>query len=87
MCLGIPMRVIDVDGYAARCEARGVERTVSLFLMQGVAIGPGDYVMVHLGQVLQTMTEQEARDAWALYDQMLAAEGAQPSGLASGSTD
>lgn len=75
MCLGIPMQVIEVDGYNARCEARGVERTVSLFLMQGETIRPGDFVMVHTGQVLQTMTEQEAADAWALYDLILAEEG------------
>ncbi len=79
MCLGIPMRVVEVNGYSARCEARGEERTVSLFLMQETAIGPGDYVMVHLGQVLQTMTEREAEEAWELYDQILAAEGGPPS--------
>lgn len=77
MCLGIPMRVVEIDGFAARCEARGEERTVSLLLVQGEPIAVGDHVMVHLGQVLQTMTEDEAREAWALYDEILAAADGQ----------
>ena len=34
MCLGIPMQVVAIDGYLARCSAKGVERDVSLFLLQ-----------------------------------------------------
>jgi hydrogenase expression/formation protein HypC len=70
MCLGIPMQVVEVDGYNARCEARGVERAVSLFLMQDQAVSVGDHVMVHVGYAIQKMTEQEARSAWELYDEM-----------------
>jgi hydrogenase expression/formation protein HypC len=76
MCLGIPMRIVEVDGFSARCEAKGVERDVSLFLMQHEPVVPGDFVMVHVGYAIQKMTEQEARSAWELYDQMLAAETA-----------
>lgn len=73
MCLGIPMQVIAVDGFVARCGARGVERQVNLFLMQDQAVNPGEFVMVHLGYAIQKMSEQEARSAWELYDEMLAA--------------
>jgi hydrogenase expression/formation protein HypC len=34
MCLGVPMRIVEIDGFSARCEARGIERNVNLFLMQ-----------------------------------------------------
>ena len=34
MCLGVPMRIKEINGYTARCEARGIERTASLFLLQ-----------------------------------------------------
>lgn len=78
MCLGVPMEVVAVDGYLARCSAKGVEREVSLFLMQDDRPAVGDFVMVHVGYALQKMTSQEARSAWELYDQMLAAEAAQP---------
>ncbi len=74
MCLGIPMQIAALDGFNARCEAKGVERDVSLFLMQGEPLAVGDFVMVHVGYAIQKMGEQEARSAWELYDEMLAAE-------------
>lgn len=77
MCLGIPMEVIAVDGYLARCSAQGIERDVSLFLLQDEPIGTGDFVMVHVGYAIQKMTAQEARSAWELFDEVLAAEGAE----------
>lgn len=74
MCLGIPMQVQSVDRFIARCEAKGVERDVNLFMMQGEEVEPGDYVMVHVGYAIQKMTEAEAASAWELYDEILAAE-------------
>ncbi len=74
MCLGIPMEIVAIDGYLARCCAKGIEREVSLFLLQEESIATGDFVMVHVGYALQKMTPQEARSAWELYDEMLAAE-------------
>ncbi len=74
MCLGIPMRVVECDGFVARCEAKGIERTVSLFLLQHEAVEPGDHVMVHVGYAIQKMSEAEAMSAWDLYDEMLEAE-------------
>jgi hydrogenase expression/formation protein HypC len=70
------MRVVEVDGLNARCEAKGVERTVSLFMMQHELVEPGDMVMVHVGYALQKMTEAEARSTWELYDQILEQEDA-----------
>lgn len=74
MCLGIPMEVVEINGFDACCVARGVRRVVSLFLMQGDPVAVGDYVMVHVGYAIQKMSVQEARSAWELYDEMLAAE-------------
>lgn len=74
MCLGIPMQIVEIDGFNARCQAKGVERDVSLFLMQGENIQLGDFVMVHVGYAIQKMSQEEARSAWELYDEMLAAE-------------
>lgn len=74
MCLGIPMKVVSVDRFMARCEAKGVHRDVSLFMMQDEPVDVGEFVMVHVGYAIQKMTEQEARSAWEVYDQMLANE-------------
>lgn len=75
MCLGIPMQIVEIHGYVARCEAKGVERDVSLFLLQHESLAPGDFVVVHVGYAIQKIAEQEARTAWELYDEMFAAEG------------
>jgi len=74
MCLGIPMQIRSIDGYIASCEAKGVRRDVSLFMMQDAGLQVDDYVVVHVGYAIQKITPQEARTAWELYDQML--EGA-----------
>lgn len=71
MCLAIPMRITAIDGYTARCEAKGVFRDVSLFMMQDEPPVVGDYVMVHVGYALQKLTEAEARSTWELLDQVL----------------
>jgi hydrogenase expression/formation protein HypC len=76
MCLGVPMKIEDIDGFFARCSARGIERHVNLFLMQHEKLAPGDIVMVHVGNAIQKMTQEQALDAWALYDEMLKAEDA-----------
>lgn len=74
MCLGVPMRVVERDGFMARCDAKGIERMVSLFLLQHEDVVPGDHVMVHVGYAIQKISEDEARSAWEIYDEMLAAD-------------
>lgn len=76
MCLAVPMRILEIDGLRARCEARGIERMAGLFLVQHEDLHPGDMVMIHGGDVIQKMTAEEANAAWALYDEILAATDA-----------
>ncbi|MFP3873592.1 MAG: HypC/HybG/HupF family hydrogenase formation chaperone [Thiohalophilus sp.] len=76
MCLGIPMQIVEINGFNARCEAKGVERDISLFMLQDDAVAPGDYVMVHVGYAIQKISEQDARSSWELFDEILAAESA-----------
>ncbi len=71
MCLGIPMQIVAIDGYTAHCEAKGVRRDVSLFMLQDENPQTGDHIVVHVGYAIQIITPQEARTAWELYDQML----------------
>jgi len=68
------MRVVECEGFAARCEAKGIERSVSLFLLQHETVSPGDHVMVHVGYAIQKISEAEARSTWELLDEMLIAE-------------
>jgi len=71
MCLAIPMQVQSIDGFIARCEAKGVERDVSLFMMQDDVVETGDYVMVHIGYAIQKVSPQDAQTAWEYYDEIL----------------
>ena len=75
MCLAIPMQIESVDGFMARCQAKGVYRDVSLFMMQDEPPQTGDYVMVHVGYAIQKVTEADARSAWELFDQILEETG------------
>jgi hydrogenase expression/formation protein HypC len=74
MCLGVPMQVQSIDGLAARCEAKGVTRNVSLFMLQDEPVNIGDFVLVHVGYALRTISAQEAQSAWELFDEVEAAE-------------
>ena len=74
MCLGIPMQIKSIEGFTARCEAKGVERDVSLFMMQDDKLEVDDFIVVHVGYAIQRISQQEAQTAWELYDEMLAGE-------------
>ena len=74
MCLGIPMQIKSIDGFTALCEAKGVTRDVSLFMMQEDKLEIDDFIVVHVGYAIQKISPQEAQTAWELYDEMLAAE-------------
>ncbi|MBT8129388.1 MAG: HypC/HybG/HupF family hydrogenase formation chaperone [Gammaproteobacteria bacterium] len=73
MCLGIPMQIKSIEGYNARCEAKGVEREVSLFMLQEEPLAVDDFVVVHVGYAIQKITPDEAQTAWEMYDKMLEA--------------
>ena len=74
MCLAVPMKITVIDGFLCTCEARGIEREVSLFMMRDDGLQVGDNILVHVGYAIQKVSEQEAAESWQLFDQMLAAE-------------
>lgn len=74
MCFGIPMQVRAVDGYLARCAAKGSEREVDLFLLADEPVAVGDHLVVHLGRAIQKVSAEEAAAAWEVYDAMLAGQ-------------
>ena len=68
------MQVKSVQGFQCICEARGIEREVSLFMLQEEDIAPGDYVLIHVGYAIQKVTEVEAASSWEMFDEILAAD-------------
>ena len=66
MCLAIPARVEALlDNEMARVSLGGVEREISLALVEGV--GVGDYVIVHVGYALNRLDPEEAEETLALF--------------------
>lgn len=72
MCLAIPMQVKSIDRYQCLCEAKGVTREVSLFMLQGEDVAPGDFVLVHVGYAIQKVSAEDAAASWQLFDEILA---------------
>jgi hydrogenase expression/formation protein HypC len=66
------MCITAVDGFNARCEARGIYRDVSLFMLQDEPPEIGDFVMVSVGQAVRKVTPEEASLSWEMYDLILA---------------
>jgi len=70
MCLAVPMQITHIDGDNAHCVAKGIERDVSLLLLEDDDIKLGDHVLIHVGYALQKISADEAISSWE--DQMSA---------------
>jgi hydrogenase expression/formation protein HypC len=62
------MRIVSIDNFIARCATRGVSRDVSLFLIGPENVAAGDYVLVHVGYAIQTISRSDAAASWELFD-------------------
>jgi hydrogenase expression/formation protein HypC len=65
MCLAIPGQIINVVDEAnrlARVDVAGVKRTINIGLLDegGTGVGPGDWVLIHVGFAMSQVDEQEA---------------------------
>ena len=66
MCLAIPGRIIEVVDEAnrlAKVDVAGVQRNVNIGLLDadpGGGVGPGDWVLIHVGFALSQVDEEEA---------------------------
>jgi len=59
MCLAIPTRIVELlPGQMAKVSLDGVIKTVSVALLDEVAVG--DYVILHVGYALARIDEEEA---------------------------
>jgi hydrogenase expression/formation protein HypC len=66
MCLGIPGEVIEIltdRPDLAKVSVSGVKRVINIGLLAEEAVGPGDWVLIHVGFALSRIDEDEARAA------------------------
>ncbi len=69
MCLAIPAKVVAIDelGENATVQLGEVKKQVSLALVDGVAVD--DFVLIHVGYALNTVSEAEAQRTLELFAQ------------------
>jgi hydrogenase expression/formation protein HypC len=63
MCLGIPGRIVEITdpvAYLAKVDVSGVQRTISVRLLETDMPEPGDWVLVHVGFAMAKIDETEA---------------------------
>jgi hydrogenase expression/formation protein HypC len=58
MCLGIPAKIIRVDGDFAEANINGASLRIGIQLLDQVE--PGNYVLVHTGYALEVIDEKDA---------------------------
>ena len=76
MCLAIPGQVvelIDSANHIAKVDVAGVRRNVNVGLLadgNGGGVGPGDWVLIHVGFAISQVDEAEARATRELLEGM-----------------
>lgn len=73
MCLGIPSKVIAVNGDKATVSVGGTEYEASIQLLDDV--NPGDYVLLHTGFALEKISEEEAIETFRILKALDEIEG------------
>ncbi len=70
MCLGVPGRVVSVEGTIAVVDFFGVTREVRLELVDQ-PVAPGDYILNHVGFAIRRIPEADIEGTLEMYEQLL----------------
>lgn len=68
MCLAIPGKVVSKEGSIGVVDFGGVKQKVRLDLIPDVTVG--DYVLVHVGFVIEKIDEEEANKILEIFDEI-----------------
>ncbi|MBK6520688.1 MAG: HypC/HybG/HupF family hydrogenase formation chaperone [Polyangiaceae bacterium] len=81
MCLGVPGRVVEIEGTTAVVDFWGVRRKVALDVVdEEVAVG--DHVLVHVGFAIRRIAPEDLAETLAFFEEMATEdlEGLAPGG-------
>lgn len=70
MCLGVPGRVVAVDGLVATVDFWGVRKEIRLDVVDA-PVEPGDYILNHVGFAIRRIPAEDIGETLALYDELL----------------
>ncbi len=68
MCLGIPGKILEINGNMAKTSVGGTIVNAGLHMLSDVKVG--DYILIHTGFALQKISEKEALETLKLIDEL-----------------
>jgi hydrogenase expression/formation protein HypC len=71
MCLGVPGKVVHVNGLTATVDFWGVRKEIRLEVVDE-PVQPGDYILNHVGYAIRRIPAEEVGGTLALYEELLA---------------
>ena len=73
MCLSIPSKVVDISEDKTICtvDTMGVKRDASLLMMQDEEVAIGDFVLLHIGFIMNKIDETYAKESLETYREIL----------------
>lgn len=73
MCLSIPSKVVKIDkvNNIATVDTMGVKRDASMDLMAENNVKVGDFVLLHIGFVMNKIDEADALESLKLYQEII----------------
>jgi len=73
MCLGIPSKIVSIDGDNAIVSVGGTRVEASLQLLTDIQVG--DYVLLHTGFAIEKISPEEAEETLKLLQKLGEPEG------------
>jgi hydrogenase expression/formation protein HypC len=74
MCLGVPGKVVSVDGFFATVDFWGVRKQVRLDIVDQ-PVAPGDYILNHVGFAIRRIPPEDIETTLQLYESLLRETG------------
>ncbi len=70
MCLGVPGRVVEIDGLVALVDFFGMRKHVRLDVVDE-PVSIGDYVLNHVGYAIRRIPAEQVEATLSLYEELL----------------
>ncbi|MEZ0536909.1 HypC/HybG/HupF family hydrogenase formation chaperone [Caldicellulosiruptoraceae bacterium PP1] len=68
MCLGVPTKVIQIEGNKAIVDYMGVQKKIDISLLKNVSVG--NYILVHAGVAIDKMDTEEYNEFNNLFEEL-----------------
>jgi hydrogenase expression/formation protein HypC len=71
MCLGVPGKIIEINGSMATVDFWGIQRQVCLDIVDE-PVATGDYILNHVGFAIRRIPAESIGETLALYETLMA---------------